>query len=121
VVAIWTLNVTDKCIQKVLEKSNIDTEDFKFSWDIFHCHLQTKLEARRVRQFYEKKMIDVWSKYADNYEESKVFLIDRTNKTSQFIGYRSNHVLIKSYTGKGEDTRLMQPLFPFLKTLHRIK
>ena len=119
--AIWTLNVTNKYIRKVLEKSNIDIEDFKFAWDISHCHLQAKLEAGRTRQFYEKKLIDVWCQYGDNYEESNVLLINTEKHTSQFMGYRSNHILIKSYTGKEQDTWLMQVLFPFLKTLHRIK
>jgi len=120
-VAIWTLNVTDKYIRRVLEISNIDIEDFKFTWNRSHCHLQTKLEAGRTIQFYEKRLTDVWSQYGDNYGESNVLLIDTTKHTSQFIGYRSNHILIKAYTGKEQDTWLMHILFPFLKTLHRMK
>jgi len=69
------INVTDKYIRKVLEKSNIDIEDFKFAWDKPHCYLQTKLEAGRIRQFYEKKLTDVWSQYGDNYKESNVLLM----------------------------------------------
>ena len=66
-------------------------------------------------------LIDVWSQYGDNYEESNVLLIDTEKHTSHFIRYRSNHILIKSYTGKEQDMWLMQVLFPFLKTLHCIK
>ena len=101
--------------------TNIDIEDFKFAWNKSHCHLQTKLEAGRTIQFYEKRLTDVWSQYGDNYQESNVLLIDTTKHTSQFVGYRSNHILIKSYTGKEKDTWLMHILFPFLKTLHRMK
>ena len=115
------INVIDKYIWKVLEKSNIDIEDFKFAGNKSHCYLQTKLEAGRTRQFYEKKLIDVWCQYGDNYVESNVLLIDTEKHTSQFMGYRSNHILIKSYTRKEQDTWLMQVLFPFLKTLHPIK
>lgn len=82
--------------------------------------MQAKLDARRTGQFYEKTLTGVWSQYGDNYEESNVLLIDTTKHTSQFIGYQSNHMLIKSYTGKDQDTWLMQVLFPFLKTLHLI-
>jgi len=69
------INVTDKYIRKVLEKSNIDIEYFKSAWDKSHCYLQTKLEAWRTRQFYEKKLTDVWSQYGDNYKESNVLLM----------------------------------------------
>ena len=80
-----------------------------------------KLEGERRRQFKEKKLIDVWSQYGDNYEESNVLIIDIEKNTSQFIRYQSNHILIKSYKGKEQDTWHMQVLFHFLKTPHRVK
>ena len=120
-VAIWTLNVTNMYIQQVLEKSNIDIGEFEFTWDRSHCRLKIKFKAGSTIKFYEKRLSDVWSQYGDKYDASNVLLIDTTKPTSQFIGYRSNHILIKSYTGQEQDMWLMQVLFPFLKTLHHIK
>ena len=120
-VAIWTSNVTNKYIRQVLEKSNIDTSDFEFIWDRSHCHLQTKSKSCSMIQFYEKRLSDVWSQYGNKYTESNVLLIDTSKPTSQFLGYRSNCILIKAYIGHEHDTWLVQVLFPFLKTLHRIK
>jgi len=120
-VAIWTLNGTYKYIQHVLEKLDIDIRDFEFTWNRSHCHLQKKFKAGGTIQYYEKRLSDVWSQYGDKYGESNVLLIDTSSPTSQFVGYRSNHILIKAYKGEEHDTWLMQVLLPFLKTLHRIK
>ena len=120
-VAICTSNATDKYVQQVLEKLNIDIRDFEFTWNMSHCHLQTKFKAGSTIQFYEKRLTDVWSQYGDKYKESNFLLIDTSNLTSSFVRYRSNHILIKTYTGQEQDTWLQHVLFPFLKTLHRIK
>ena len=58
-VALWTLNVTDKYIRQVLEKSNIDPGDFEFIWDWPRCRLQTKFKSNNMIQFYEKRLSDV--------------------------------------------------------------
>ena len=106
---------------KYLKIQIFDIGDFEFTWDRSRCHLQTKFKAGSTIKFYEKRLSDVWSQYGDKYDASNVLLIDTTKPTSQFVGYRSNHILIKSYTGQEQDMWLMQVLFPFLKTLHRIK
>ena len=72
-------------------------------------------------QYYEKMLSDMWSQYGDKYGESKILLIDTSSPTSQFVGYRSNHILIKAYTREEHDTWLIEVSLPFLETLHRIK
>ena len=57
----------DKYIRQVLEKSNIDTREFQFTCDRYHCHLQTKFKGGSTIQLYEKRLTDVWSQYGDKY------------------------------------------------------